>query len=52
MTTYWENVEYLLEYEKINKWIFELSENEKIKKLFFELLENEKIKNAFLNFWF
>ena len=38
MTTYWKNVGYLLEYEKI-------------KKLILELLENQKIKNAFLNFW-
>ena len=40
MTTYWENVWYLLEYEKIKKCIFELSENEKMKKGIFELLEN------------
>ena len=44
MTTYWENVGYLLKYEKIKKIIFELLENEKIKKLNFELLEKERIK--------
>ena len=44
MTTYQENVGYLLEYEKIKKIIFELLENEKIKKLNFELLEKERIK--------
>ena len=50
MTTYWENVGYLLEYEKIKKWIFELLENEKMKKLIFELLENEKIKKLIFEF--
>ena len=38
MTTYSENVGYLLEYEKMKKIIFELLENEKIKKIIFELL--------------
>ena len=50
MTTYWKNVGYLLEYEKIKKLIFELSKNEKIKKIIFELLENEQIRKCIFEF--
>ena len=50
MTIYWENVGYLLEYEKIKKNIFELLENEKIEKWIFELLEKEKIKKWIIEF--